>query len=65
MYRCVDFATATVTCNYNVGYVKSNLTHLLGIQYTYAIDMYLKHKDIYMDAPFKRKIRKAMIRKEL
>ncbi|KAK3882886.1 hypothetical protein Pcinc_012755 [Petrolisthes cinctipes] len=63
--RSVDFATATATCNYNVGYLESNLTHLLGIQYTHAMDKYLKHKDTCLDAPIKRKMRKARVRKEL
>ncbi|KAK4302803.1 hypothetical protein Pmani_025132 [Petrolisthes manimaculis] len=63
--RSVDFATATAVCNYNVGYMESNITHLLGIEYTHAMDKYLKHKDETMDAPIKRKMRKVRIRKEL
>ncbi|KAK4321309.1 hypothetical protein Pmani_007885 [Petrolisthes manimaculis] len=63
--RSVDLATATATCNYNVGYLESNFTHLFGIQYTHAMDKYLKHKDSSMDAPIKRKMTKARVCKEL
>ncbi|KAK3871386.1 hypothetical protein Pcinc_023463 [Petrolisthes cinctipes] len=63
--RSVDFATATATCNYNVGHHESNLTHLFGIEYTYSMDKYLKDKDSFMDAPIKRKMRKARVLKEL
>ncbi|KAK3887038.1 hypothetical protein Pcinc_008803 [Petrolisthes cinctipes] len=55
--RMVDFATATAVCTYNVGYIGSNFTDLLGIEYTVSMDKYLKAKDASMDTPFRRKSR--------
>ena len=53
----LDFAAAHATCDYNVGYVSSNLHQLLGVPYTNILDKYLQKKDKLMNLPVKKKMR--------
>lgn len=53
----LDFATAHATCDYNVGYVSSNLHQLLGLPYTSILHTYLERKDKLMNLTVKKKMR--------
>lgn len=63
--RIVDFTTATAISNYNVGYVGSSVTEILGIEYTVAMDKYLIAKNVSIDTPIRRKMRNNKIRRDL
>ncbi|KAK4328417.1 hypothetical protein Pmani_001165 [Petrolisthes manimaculis] len=54
-----------VYIQYKVGYIGSNFTDLLGIEYTVSMDKYLKAKDASMDTPFIRKSRNKKVRRDL
>lgn len=61
----VDFATATVVCDYNVGHTASDLSVRFGIGPTMSQEQYLKKKDDIMDTPCKKRTRGKRMRREL
>ncbi len=59
-----DLASATPVCNYNVGFIESNLSGL-GTKSTLSMEKYLQAKDAATDPQHRRKTRIKAIRRDL